>query len=106
MTDRLTDEQIEVVCARLEAAANPRATQALTAIRQLQNPWMPIDEDTPRDLDECALWCSDIRTGLGGVRAPVGYTLGRFIDGTPYGNGMNGNWTYTAWMPLPTPPKG
>ena len=115
MTDCMTEQEIDALCEALptiagmvqikcsrDAASTIR--QALTAIRQLQQPWRGI-ESAPDNVDECALWCTDMCSLGRGKLEPKGYTIGRIVDGTPYGNGLNGDWTFTKWMPLPTPPE-
>ena len=55
------------------------------------------------------LWCSDIGFDFRSQRAPRGVVFGRveqYADGRKaYGEGMNGDWKFTHWMPLPSPPK-
>lgn len=61
--------------------------------------WQPI-ETAPETLERCLLYCDDPIA----LRNYGGVVLGRFMFGTPYGNGMNGDWHFSHWMPLPDPP--
>jgi hypothetical protein len=68
------------------------------------NEWQPI-ESAPEELNRCFLWCSDIAMDwTTGKAGPRGLVLGRTMWGKPYGDGMNGDWTFSHWMPLPPPP--
>ena len=66
--------------------------------------WQPIASG-PEELPECLLWCADTKAvGRRDKPAPIGCVMGRFMFGRPYGSGMNGDWTFSHWMPLPPPP--
>jgi hypothetical protein len=71
-----------------------------TPLREVDDSWLPI-ATCPREAERVLLWCADLRKP--GV--PVGVTMGSIWSGKPYGNGMNGDWTFTHWMPLPAPPS-
>ena len=117
MTDRLTDEQIEAVCEELKDASEEEYSldgcepwffaKALTAIRQLQNPWMPI-ETAPRDGTDVDLWVVG-NNGKGWRQAEAYWINGwraenmAYLDPGPVE--VDGN-VATHWMPHPTPPKG
>lgn len=69
-----------------------------------ENSWQPI-ETAPNGQTRCLLWCIDVgRNSVTGNVEPRGTVFGRLVDGQPYGDGMNGDWTFTHWMPLPEPP--
>ena len=61
--------------------------------------WRPI-ESAPRDVERCILWCADLYRG-----EPEGPKMGRIKDGTVYGEGMSGDWTFSHWLPLPEAPE-
>ncbi len=76
------------------------------------------DIETIEAQDKCLLWCSDLRWedqrqpegGYKRVIGPVGVVMGSSFDYlgdgriTVHGMGMNGDWTFTHWMPLPPAP--
>ena len=69
----------------------------------MMDEWQPI-ETAPFE-ERVFVWCADIRHGK-----PLGIVFGRVVDFTNgerrvYGDGMNGDWTFTHWMPLPDGPK-
>lgn len=75
------------------------ATAAVAAM----DAWRPIDENTPTNT-KIFLWCPERIRG-----APVGAVFGRVVKHRDlpvqaYGEGMNGDWTFTYWRPLPAPP--
>jgi hypothetical protein len=63
--------------------------------------WEPI-ETAPKELKHCLLFCPE---KVNPKWDDNGIVMGRFMFGTPYGNGMNGDWKFTHWMPLPEPPE-
>ncbi len=81
---------------------------------QPEEGWRPI-ETAPVD-QRIFLWCSDLlgepewdERAQRKVRQPIGLKFGmvrRYGDlpPEPKGEGMNGDWTFTHWMPLPVPP--
>lgn len=69
-----------------------------------QKAWQSI-ETAPKD-GHFLLWCSDLRAEWPDrVKKPVGVVMGHSFDGYLSGAGMNGDWTFTHWMPLPSPPQ-
>lgn len=113
MTDRMTEQEIEALCADLRtsglivAQRHPFSAtlhrQALTAIRQLQQPWRGMD-DTAQNGEQVLLTWAD-----GSV------TFGRY-DRKPYhknprpmfvGHYRGVQWMRDnqpiAWRPMPTP---
>jgi hypothetical protein len=65
--------------------------------------WRPI-ESAPFET-RILLWCEDNRNRKDAT--PI--VFGRVVDFSGgerkvYGDGMNGNWKFTHWMPLPEPP--
>jgi hypothetical protein len=86
--------------ADLYDATHPDKLQAaLTAIRQLQNPWMPI-ETAPRDGSEVLVF-----------NRATGPYVSQYDNGEWPKHGWDnkpGVWypVPSHWMPLPTPPKG
>ena len=128
MTDRMTEQEIDALCLKVERLATRSADlgdkwasevmeSALTAIRQLQQPWRGIDEDTPKDGTEIDVW--------------VGGEFPRRITNVSWREPNDSEWWVhggdtietpdatwhdcfgpfgkdeqpTAWMPLPTPPE-
>jgi hypothetical protein len=66
--------------------------------------WEPI-ETAPFE-ERVLLWCEDNRHG----RRANPVVFGRVVDfgegeRKVYGEGMNGDWLFTHWMPLPSPPE-
>lgn len=66
--------------------------------------WQPINS-APLET-RVILWCEDNRFRVNA--SPI--VFGRVVDLSggecrAYGDGMNGDWTFTHWMPLPSPPK-
>lgn len=75
------------------------ATAAIAAMAG----WMAIDENTPTNT-KIFLWCPERIRG-----APVGAVFGRVVKHRDlpvqaYGEGMNGDWTFTHWRPNFAPP--
>lgn len=66
--------------------------------------WQPI-ETAPKDVDRCLLWCSDYASFKRNATGDEPVKLGRVVGGRPYGEGMNGEWSFSHWMPLPEPPQ-
>jgi hypothetical protein len=64
--------------------------------------WQPI-ETAPKELLRCLLFCPE---KVSKAKEDNGIVMGRFAYGEPYGDGMNGPWVFTRWMPLPEPPSG
>ena len=67
--------------------------------------WQPI-ETAPKDVPRCLLWCSDYSSFKRSWSADEPIKMGRIMEGRPYGDGMNGDWQFSHWMPLPEPPEG
>jgi hypothetical protein len=119
MTDRLTDEQIEAVCEALEANVASLTDRGyipsakwnallFTAIRQLQNPWMPI-ETAPRDGTQIVAYgtCRQIYAPDGWLVAGQKFCCAMAWVGNEWDAGWNGAIPMpTHWQPHPTPPKG
>ena len=128
MTDRLTPEQIEAVCGAAQRVADHLAStgnsyssemvqNAIETIRQLQNPWMPI-ETAPRDGTWILLTGGEIDYGWFNEHYvedndQPDCVVGQFVPGGGvwqfawYDSGYYGEYeTPTHYMPLPTPPKG
>lgn len=117
MTNRMTNAEIEALCSDIEALierqrdsrgdmlyrgdSDTELTRALTAIRQLQQPWQGM-ETVPRDGTRILLALAGEWTGEGYFSES---------DGTwrEPNNHPTDSWgsplTPTAWMPLPTPPE-
>ncbi len=66
--------------------------------------WQPI-ESAPCE-ERIMLWCEDNRSRPDANPVVFGRVVD-FSDGErrAYGDGYNGNWNFTHWMPLPAPPK-
>lgn len=69
----------------------------------MSDDWRPI-ETAPKDVERCLLWCSDLITEWRKDKAAKGAVFGRVCDGYVYADGMNGDWSFSHWMPLPEPP--
>lgn len=67
------------------------------------NAWQPI-ETAPIN-ERVFLWCPDLFSA-GKVVGIVFGALWSYHDlpPNPKGEGMNGDWKFTHWMPLPEPP--
>lgn len=61
--------------------------------------WQPI-ETAPENCSRMLLWCADLN-----LSEPIGCRFGRTVDGDIYGDGMNGDWLFSHWMPIPGPPE-
>lgn len=66
--------------------------------------WQPI-ETAPDEVRRCLLWCSTYSTFKRSSPDDEAIKMGRITEGRPYGDGMNGDWTFSHWMPLPDPPS-
>lgn len=92
---------------------------AATPVSGLHGPaaerWRPIDKDTPPDT-RMFLWCADLygeevwdEKVARKVRRPKGTVFGYVYishgGAVAKGDGMNGDWTFTHWMPLPEGPQ-
>lgn len=81
----------------------PRATPAdLEAVwqRLLALRWQSMDS-APEE-GRVLFWCADIRREWPDYTPkPMGAVMGKMFDGHASGGGMTGDWTFTAWMPLP-----
>jgi hypothetical protein len=66
--------------------------------------WQPI-ETAPLGV-RIMLWCPEVQRKGEPHRFTFGYVV-RFSDGERkvYGDGMNGDWLFTHWMPPPEPPE-
>jgi hypothetical protein len=66
--------------------------------------WEPI-ETAPLET-RIMLWCPD-RQRKNEEPVFVFGSIVQFSDGRRkvYGDGMNGDWEFTHWMPLPSPPE-
>ena len=71
--------------------------------------WKPIETAEASSTVAVLLWCADVKSNFRTYkREPVGVVMGRVMEfaGTKMacGEGMNGDWQFTHWMPLPAPP--
>jgi hypothetical protein len=91
-------DHIEVLQARIAQLEAELAAQG----------WQDIaDSANAVDDEPVLLWCADIRTIYSHPEPrPKGVVMGTFFRGKPYGSGMNGDWTFTHWMPIPAAPQG
>lgn len=99
MTDHMTNAEIEALEAELLVEAltedGDLYTRALTAIRQLQQPWQGI-ESAPKDGTQIL-----VPLTLGGIMAVVSWWGGMWREGT---NGLGLRDAPTVYMPLPHAP--
>lgn len=101
----------KVKCIGCELQTKPSLyrNEAITAWNtRPSDSWRPI-ESLPENCGRLFLWCTD--PGWNGERHAQerGLCLGRSHEGIPYGDGLNGDWTFTHWAPIlsaPTPPEG
>lgn len=107
MTDRMTNAEIEAICGGLEAVlASPAGRDmyfvrdALTAIRQLQNPWMPI-ETAPRDGTLFIAECLCATTGQHYVLTDVSW----WRQANPWISIGDGEVNALRWQPMPPAPE-
>ena len=108
MTDRMTKQEIEALCSWIDAGATSgligvdaalsaeKLQQALTAIRQLQQPWRGI-ESAPKDGTQILVPITS-----GGIMNVVSWWGDAWREGV---NGLKMKNDPTVWMPLPTPPE-
>lgn len=88
----ISREFFEEYCAKARAAiaAMPKGRD---------DEWQDIST-APETVERCFLWCADLDV----YKKPRGLVTGRVSNGRPYGDGFNGNWSFTHWMPSPEPP--